>query len=110
MDQVDFDFDYNLRSLGYRIILVEGNLLDHRLGTRDRIFSHESPVRVYYMIRNSTVLLKEKKLPLYKYIIQLVSWLPSSLIEFGVVEYYKIFKKAIRDALSGNLGPNNKDF
>lgn len=110
MDQVDFDFDYNLRSLGYIIILVEGYLLDHRLGTRDGIFSHETPVRIYYMIRNSTVLLKEKKLPLYKYIIQLLSWLPSSLIEFGVIEYYKIFKKAIRDALSGNLGPNNKDF
>lgn len=110
MDQVDFNFDYDLRKLGYRIISVKGNLLDHRLGEIDGTFSRESPIRIYYMIRNSTVLLMERKLPIHKYILQLVSWSPSSLIEFGVVKYYKIFKNAITDALSRNLGPNNKDF
>ena len=57
MDQVDFDFDYDLRKLGYKIILADGYLIDHRLGTKLGNLPHEPLFRVYYIIRNSTVLL-----------------------------------------------------
>lgn len=105
MDQVDFDFDYNIRKYGFRIILAEGRLIDHRLGVKVGKLSYEPPLRIYYIIRNSTVLLMESKLPFYIYVIQILAWFPSSFIQFGIFRLSKIFVKAVLDAMHRNLGP-----
>lgn len=104
MDQVDFDFDYNVRRLGYRIILAEGRLIDHRLGVKIGKLSYEPSTRIYYIIRNSTVLFVEGKLPLYMYINQILSWFPSSVVRFGPFKLFRILVKALFDALNRNLG------
>ena len=103
MDQVDFDFDYNVRRLGYRIILAEGRLMDHRLGVKIGKLSYEPPTRIYYMVRNSTVLFVEGKLPLYMYINQILSWSLSSMLKVGPFKLFRILLKALFDALNRNL-------
>lgn len=104
MDQVDFDFDFEVRKLGYRIILADGNLIDHRLGMKFGKLLYEPQFRTYYIIRNSTVLLTEGKLPITNYICQIAYWSLSSLLHDGIVSYSKILIAGLIDAISRNLG------
>ena len=104
IDQVDLDFDYELRKLGYKIILVDGYLIDHRLGTRLGNLPHEPLFRIYYIIRNSTVLLIERKLNLNSYIYQIMYWSPSSILNDGFSKYCKILITGIFDGLFRRLG------
>ncbi len=104
MDQVDFDFDYEVIKHGYRIVLANGRLIDHRLGTKRGKLSYEPPIRMYYVIRNSTVLLIERKIPLINYAKQILYWTVPSLLHDGGVEYSRIFITALIDGLSRKLG------
>lgn len=104
MDQVDFDFDYNLRKLGYKIILADGYFIDHRLGTKLGNLPHELLFRVYYIIRNSTVLLMERKLTITEYAFQIAFWSRSTVLHEGIVSYLGTFFIAIIDGISRKLG------
>ena len=104
MDQVDFDFDYEVRKLGYRIILADGYLIDHRLATRVGKLLYEPQFRMYYIIRNSTVLLIEGKIPITNYLWQIAYWSFSSILHDGIVRFSKIFIVGIIDGLSRKLG------
>ncbi|MEM3264741.1 MAG: hypothetical protein QXH07_02185 [Thermoplasmata archaeon] len=71
MDQIDFDFDFNVIKLGYSIISVTGHLIDYRLGIKLGGITYEPPTKFYYIFRNSTVLLFERKMPLSLYFFRL---------------------------------------
>lgn len=104
MDQVDFDFDYEVRKCGYRIILVDGYLIDHRLGIKLKKRAYEPPFRLYYIIRNSTVLLMERKIPFTIYAYQIIYWTRSSIFHDGIVRYSRTLILGIIDGLARKLG------
>ena len=104
MDQVDFDFDYEVRKCGYKIILADGCLIDHRLGIKLRRLVYEPQFRIYYIIRNSTVLLMEGKMPLTNYMSQIAYWSLSSILHDGIVRYSRTLIIGVIDGFSKKLG------
>ena len=104
IDEVDFDFDYEVRKLGYRIVLADGYLIDHRLGIKLRKLAYEPQFRIYYIVRNSTVLLMERKIPLTNYIGQIGYWSLSSILHDGIVRYSRTFIIGITDGFLKRLG------
>lgn len=64
IDVVDHDFNLRLKASGYRIIELTNLPLIHRLGTQKKIpltrvtFVSHSPIRNYYLIRNSLLVAK----------------------------------------------------
>lgn len=55
IDEVDFDFCFRLKELGYNILLFKDIILEHELGNSKKSFlpkETHSPERVYYMVRN----------------------------------------------------------
>ena len=65
MDFVETDFYFNLSKLQGDALEFNPPNMIHRLGTKihliGRDFMYQNPQRVYYMIRNSTTLVKERK-------------------------------------------------
>ena len=71
IDCVDFDFCWKLRKHGYSILQMQNVVLNHNLGSNGkeiRIFgkhlvyiTNHSPLRKYYMVRNSLYLANEYK-------------------------------------------------
>ena len=109
MDQVDYDFDYEVINHGYRIILADWYLIDHRLGTKKgKLSSYEPPIRVYYIIRNSTVLLMERKLSLAFYAHQIIGWSLSSIYQDGIITYSRTLITGLIDGLTRKLGNKMK--
>ena len=104
MDQVDFDFDYEVRKRNYKIILADGYLIDHRLGEKLGKFTYEQQFRMYYIIRNSSVLLMERKLPLTKYIVQILYLSIGSILHDGIINYSRTLITGVTDGFSGKLG------
>jgi rhamnosyltransferase len=104
MDQVDFDFDYEVRKLGYRIVLADGYLIDHILGIKLGKLAYEPLFRVYYIIRNSTVLLIERKISIIIYASQIARWSISSILHDGIFKYFRTLITGVTDGLSKKLG------
>lgn len=104
MDQIDFDFDYEVRRHGYRIILAEGFFIEHRLGIKFGKLLYEPPSRMYYIIRNSIVLFMERKLPLTNFASQIIYWSLSSMFHDGIIKFSRVLIKGIIDGLTRKLG------
>ena len=86
LDQADFDFFHEIKRAGYEVLQFDGGIKEHKLGVKikfgGRILRCEPLHRYYYIVRNSTVLLLERKLPLFFYIRQLIIWgFPSALVK-----------------------------
>ncbi len=64
-DFIDTDFFFEIKRMGGLYLLYDAPLLRHRLGSPIKMFgkevNYENPVRVYYMVRNSTILTLEGK-------------------------------------------------
>lgn len=64
IDMVDFDLCWSLREAGYRILRVNNQSMLHEIGKakrvslfgKDNVIYNHSPLRCYYMIRNTLVL------------------------------------------------------
>lgn len=104
MDQVDYDFDYEVIKNGYRIVLADWFLIDHKLGVKRGKLIYEPPSRLYYIIRNSTVLLIEKKMSILEYGHQILYWSLSSILHDGIFQYFKILITGLIDGLTRKLG------
>ncbi|MEZ0346403.1 MAG: hypothetical protein ABWK01_07620 [Infirmifilum sp.] len=82
LDQADFNIYFEVRGLGYKTIKINCEMLIHGLGVRTWVpfFSHrrrelveyEPPWRLYYIVKNSTVLLLEGKMDAFTYLMQLI--------------------------------------
>lgn len=108
IDQVDFDFCNKLRKKSIKIFRFDYKLMDHRLGKsvllRGKVSNYESSWRFYYIVRNSTVLLKEKALDLRYYIAQISSsFYPLLQIE-GVKKSSKSLILGLCDGIFSRLG------
>lgn len=68
LDFIDSDFYYRVVKFGGTILMVQDCLLTHKIGRQLILFgrrlSYEEPLRVYYMIRNSTCLFLEGRFSL----------------------------------------------
>ena len=78
VDQVDYAFCAAVRSRGWRVFEFMDVLMDHQIGesfeTRRRVRRYETGQRLYYITRNSTLLVLRRQLPLSVYLAQLLSW------------------------------------
>jgi rhamnosyltransferase len=78
MDQVDYAFCAAVRSRGWRVLEFTGVLMDHQIGksfeVRGRVRRYETGQRLYYITRNSTLLMLRRRLPASVYVAQLLSW------------------------------------
>ncbi len=111
MDQIDFDFSYNIRKDGYKIFVYNEKSIIHNMGEKipgsnKRL---ESPNRVYYLVRNSTILLIEHKITIISYIYQITYWVTKGLFfqkKYPRKAYLKSTISGFYDAIKGNLGYN----
>ncbi|SMD30772.1 glycosyltransferase [Picrophilus oshimae] len=106
MDQIDFDFDFNVLRMGYKIITTTTKMLDHRLGLI--VNNSKKPIepdwRLYLMCRNSFILLRERKINLSIFIWQLVGWFINDLLNgkplTKLYKYFIIYSFGIKDAIN----------
>jgi rhamnosyltransferase len=83
LDQTDFDFYSKVWEHGYVALLINCKLIDHKLGVerwipilskiKKKPLTYEPPWRYYYIVRNSTILLLERRMELKYYIGQLLN-------------------------------------
>jgi rhamnosyltransferase len=99
LDQADFDFYSRVWEHGYIALLVDCKLIDHPIGKREWIpvlsklrgemLQYEPPWRYYYIVRNSTILLIERRLYIGFYLSQLVRWGLRILFKDGFFAFIK---------------------
>lgn len=107
IDQIDHDFSYNIRKLNYKIIELKVGLV-HNLGKVKSLTelsppyrflysavskalkwphtgpTFEPPFRMYYIARNSLILLRERKIRVSFFLRQLFVWLFTSFVVNGL--------------------------
>ncbi len=111
MDQVDMAWSALVRRHGWRIFESRQVLMDHRLGTlvtaRGRKRRYWGQQRLYYIVRNSSVLLYRGDLSAAEYTLQLVSHIRTHLWKDGLVAVPRCaitILIALIDALTGRMG------
>ncbi len=103
MDQVDFDFDIKISSLGYKMIATSIRMLDHQMGIKTLGMKKqiEPDWRLYLISRNSFILLREKKISLMMFIGQLMLWFINDLSNGKslpkLYKYFIIYLFGIKD-------------
>ncbi len=104
VDMVDVEFCYEVRRLGYDILEYTEQALDHRLGLTKWKFNYEPHFRLYYMIRNSTVMLKERHLGILVFLKWNLLFSLASVIGNGPMSTASAIFYGVVDALSNRLG------
>lgn len=120
IDNVDVDWCFRARALGFCLYGVRRAQLDHRLGEQVfqvwlgkpyRVYRH-SPLRQYYMMRNRILLFKRKYSPW--------AWRVQDMFRMGFKfaflmafvpnrrRYARMMAAGIRDGLKGRTGPYSK--
>lgn len=109
IDQVDNEFCYRLRKHGYKIIILPGIGMEHKIGTirqRKFIFKtictyNQTPVRTYYRTRNSIWFAREykDKALVADKIKSLIFDIVRVLYEQDKVRKLHMFLKGIKDGL-----------
>ena len=81
-DQIDFDFDFQVRKFGYVLFSTNTNCLSHQMGVKrgNNKFATEPMWRIYLLSRNSFVLLRERKINIIFFLSQLVGWYVKELM------------------------------
>lgn len=103
IDQIDHDFCFQVRSKGYDILVYDRPLFSHEHGSLRKILGrmvrYETGSRYYFVVRNSTVLLREGRIPLEMYLRQLVQWGLLLVLCEGLKRGVYSFARGMRDAL-----------
>ncbi|WMT53762.1 glycosyltransferase [Ferroplasma acidiphilum] len=115
MDQVDFDLCYNIRHMDKRIFITSKKTMDHMLGTRVTRFGQELAVepdwRIYLLLRNSTILLRERKIGKKFYLGQILFILGERILGTGFgknIRLPKVIVSGLYDGLTRHTGDNFK--
>lgn len=117
IDCVDFEFCWNLRRNGFKILQVQDLLMSHKLGEKFMekkilgkhllYLTNHIPIRKYYYVRNSLYLFKEyrgvfrrdvlqKMKTLVKTIIKSVFWEKNKIVSIQyIIKGYQDYKKGI---------------
>jgi len=114
LDQADHDLYSKIREQGYLTLRINCKLIDHEPGQRRwiRILSditrkpldYEPPWRYYYIVRNSTKLLIERRIDFKTYIHQLMYWGIRILFADGIKAFLKSFGLGLMHALINRFG------
>ena len=118
IDVVDHEYNLRLNARGYRVIELPNLYLTHELGAPKRIpFTRlrsacHSPVRNYYLIRNSFVVARLHGRTFPRYIVTAATPIAVETAKICLFEDQKprrlrLVVKALADALRGRLGPLN---
>jgi len=96
LDHADFD---RIRELGFLTLIINCKLVDQELGQMRYIkvlsnifhgpLDYEPPWRYYYIVRNGTKLLMERRMDFRTYIDQLIYWGIRTLFADGVKSFLK---------------------
>lgn len=111
IDQVDFEFCFAVRRLGYHVLSHDRISMDHVLGGRyhDTAKQHpyENAQRVYYIARNSTFLVLRRHIRVRFFLVQLIVFCGAFVSMNGARSLPlcgRIVLRAIIDAVTGRLG------
>ncbi len=117
IDQVDFDFCFAVRELGYRVLRHNSISMDHVLGERfsdtDKEHPYENAQRVYYIIRNSTHLVMRRRLTLRFYLVQVIVFSGAFVSMNGVrslAHCARVVLRGMFDGMTGRLGRREYPF
>ncbi|MGR5522466.1 rhamnosyltransferase [Vibrio sp. DNB22_12_1] len=114
IDYVDTEWCLRCASAGYRILVVPSAVMFHSIG--DSSFSllgfnvpKHSPLRRYYRIRNSFLLLRQKHIPKIMALREVTFSIIHQLILISVskgerFDYFKFLFKGVKDGVVGKLG------
>ncbi|MEM5782103.1 MAG: glycosyltransferase [Candidatus Aenigmatarchaeota archaeon] len=118
LDQADFDFYYNIRKLGFPTFLYGKKLMKHRLGRKIKLplfqpktlkeregWKYQPPWRFYYIVRNSTVLLFERKMDMRYYLTQIIFYTISLIFMNEILKTLKALVFGLIHGLLKKLGP-----
>ncbi|MFP3257022.1 MAG: glycosyltransferase [Candidatus Nanopusillus acidilobi] len=114
MDQIDFDFDYNIIINKFKIIKTNFKSQDHEQGKKlktifGKYLNYEPEWRIYLIARNSFKLLLEKKIGLISFFNQFLLWyvLYVIVVPFKfkkIYNYLYLYLIGIKDAIKNNMG------
>ncbi|HTW97286.1 MAG TPA: glycosyltransferase [Acidimicrobiales bacterium] len=111
IDQVDTAFSVAVRAAGYVLLELAEPQMRHEVGTvvevRGKRYRYETGNRLYYIVRNATLLMRRRQLPLAVSVALLASWCRAYLYVNGPAALPRelaIIGTAVFDALSGRLG------
>ena len=114
LDQSDFDFYARVGRLGYLTLRLDCKLIDHKLGRKrwvpiissilGRAIDYEPPWRYYYIVRNSTILLREGLIDPATYIHQLANWGVRILLADGPAKLLKPLVLGLTHGLMREIG------
>ena len=111
VDQVDFDFCYSVRRIGFLVLEHKAFSMNHVLGERPtkakRQHPYENDQRIYYIARNSTRLVMRGRLPLRFYFLQAILFSGAYVSVNGMMSAWRFgiaFVRGMVDALTGRMG------
>ena len=102
IDKVDFDFCFQIRAKGYKVLRINTVELQHEVGHsvrkkflfKERSVLNHSPIRYYYMTRNSFLMIKRNGFK--------IRWISGIIINiYGVLRYETNKKEKIKYILLG---------
>lgn len=115
MDQVDLDLSFQIAKMGRNIISTRERTIDHELGEMVRRFgkriSIESDWRLYLLLRNSTALLREKRIGLKFFLYQSMRQIGHRILASRMRENFRlpiVALVALHDGHSRNFSDNFK--
>ncbi|MHB1709459.1 MAG: glycosyltransferase [Thermoplasmataceae archaeon] len=107
LDQIDLDFDFDLKKAGYTLVAYNIKSIDHKLGVIGRNTIYEPGYRLYYIVRNSTTMLIEGKIEFKIYISQIRYWTVHLFKEKGLYPVFKPFTLGFLHGVYKKLGKNS---
>ena len=116
LDQADNDLYFKVRKMGLLTLQIKCRLIDHRLGIKvympllRRIVSYEPPWRYYYIVRNSTILLREGALDPVNYLLQLINYGLLILLRDNIKGFLKPLGLGFMHALLNQSGYLDKKY
>lgn len=114
VDYIDVEWCVRARSKGYSVFATPNAKMNHVIGDRrvsifGRKISVHSPIRRYYLVRNSFYMLRCKYVPfgykLRECVFNVLRFFVFYLISDDRSAYLNCTKKALRDGFGGVLGP-----
>lgn len=113
IDYIDVEWGYRVQSRGYKLFINADARMSHMVGDQrvkffGRSISKHSPLRRYYLTRNSFLVLRLKHIPV-GYKVREVSLNFARFVAFFYFsderkKYLKYVRKAVQDGLGGNFG------
>lgn len=108
IDSIDADFNYKVIRAGYVIIRYNKMGMSHELGKTKNKVRFQPSFRLYYITRNSTVLLIERKTTFMQYTYHILSWFFRLILVGDGFNGITAILQGLLDGLTQKLGKNIK--